>query len=83
VVTGPSEPKVVERGKSGASFLAHVAVAKCADHLPIDRLEKELARKGVPVARSTMNELLHRSSALIEPVWARLLDVIRVPDIPQ
>jgi transposase len=81
VVTAPGAPKVVEKGKYGASFLAHIAVAKCADHLPIYRLEKELARKGVPVARSTMNELLHRSSALLAPVWTRLLDVIRARDI--
>jgi transposase len=45
------------------------------------RLEKELARKGVPVARSTMNELLHRASSLLAPVWTRLLDVIRQRDI--
>ena len=81
VVTAPGAPKVVEKGKYGASFLAHIAVAKCADHLPIYRLEKELARKGVPVARSTMNELLHRASALLAPVWTRLLDVIRTRDI--
>lgn len=73
VITAPGTPKVVEKGQYGASFLAHLAVAKCADHLPIYRLEKELARKGVPVARSTMNELLHRASALLEPVWKRLL----------
>ena len=65
VVTAPGAPKVVEKGQYGASFLAHIAVAKCADHLPIYRLEKELARKGVPVARSTMNDLLHRTSALL------------------
>ena len=81
VVTAPGAPKVVEKGQYGASFLAHIAVAKCADHLPIYRLEKELARKGVPVARSTMNELLHRASALLAPVWTRLLNVIRVRDI--
>ena len=81
VLTAPGAPKVVEKGQYGASFLAHIAVAKCADHLPIYRLEKELARKGVPVARSTMNELLHRASALLAPVWKRLLDVIRVRDI--
>jgi transposase len=77
VVTAPGAPKVVEKGQYGASFLAHIAVAKCADHLPIYRLEKELARKGVPVARSTMNELLHRASALLAPISSRLLDVIR------
>lgn len=73
IVTAPGAPKVVEKGQYGASFLAHIAVAKCADHLPIYRLEKELARKGVPVARSTMNELLHRTSALLAPLWKRLL----------
>lgn len=81
IVTAPGAPKVVEKGQYGASFLAHIAVAKCADHLPIYRLEKELARKGVPVARSTMNELLHRASALLAPVWTRLLDVIRARDV--
>jgi len=81
VVTAPGAPKVVEKGQYGASFLAHIAVAKCADHLPIYRLEKELARKGGPVARSTMNELLHRASGLLAPVWTRLLDVIRTRDI--
>jgi transposase len=81
VVTAPGAPKVVEKGQYGASFLAHIAVAKCADHLPIYRLEKEFARKGAPVARSTMNELLHRASSLLAPVWKRLLEVIRRRDI--
>jgi transposase len=78
VVTAPGAPKVVEKGQYGASFLAHLAVAKCADHTPIYRLEKAFVRQGVPVARSTMNELLHRASAILQPVWSRLLDVIRV-----
>jgi transposase len=81
IVTAPGAPKIVEKGRYGASFLAHIVVAKCADHLPIYRLEKELARKGIPVARSTMNELLHRASTLLAPVWDRLLDVIRMRDV--
>lgn len=81
IVAAPGAPKVVEKGKYGASFLAHLAVAKCADHLPIYRIEKELARKGVPVARSTMNVLLHRSSTLLKPVWMRLLSEICQRDV--
>jgi transposase len=81
IVTAPGAPKVVEKGQYGASFLAHLAVAKCADHLPIYRLEKEFARNGAPIARSTMNELLHRASALLAPIWTRLLDVIRARDV--
>jgi transposase len=78
VITAPGAPKVVEKGQYGASFLAHLAVSKCADHTPIYRLEKAFARQGIPVARSTMNELLHRASAILAPVWTRLLDVVRV-----
>jgi transposase len=78
VVTAPGAPKVVEKGQYGASFLAHLAVAKCADHTPIYRLEKAFARQGVPIARSTMNELLHRASTILAPLWRRLLDVVRV-----
>jgi transposase len=81
VVTAPGAPKVVEKGKYGASFLAHLVVSKCADHTPIYRLEKAFERQGVPIARSTMNELLHRSSAILEPLFRRLLEKIRVRPI--
>lgn len=78
IVTAPGAPKIVEKGQYGASFLAHLAVAKCADHIPIYRLEKAFERQGVPVARSTMNELLHRASTILAPLWKRLLDIVRV-----
>jgi transposase len=78
VVTAPGAPKVIAKGRYGASFLAHLVVAKCADHLPLYRLEKDFARQGIPIARSTMNELLHSTSSILQPVWSTLLDVIRV-----
>jgi transposase len=83
VVTAPGAPKVVEKGQYGASFLAHLAVSKCADHTPIYRLEKAFHRQGIPVARSTMNELLHRASAILTPIWTRLLDIVRVRHVVQ
>jgi len=83
VVTAPGAPKVVEKGQYGASFLAHLAVSKCADHTPIYRLEKAFHRQGIPVARSTMNELLHRASTILTPIWTRLLDVVRVRHVVQ
>ena len=78
VVTAPGAPKVMEKGRYGSSLLAHLAVAKCADHWPLYRLEKDFARRGLPLARSTMNELLRRTSELTEPLWQRLLELIRV-----
>lgn len=81
VVTAPGAPKVVEKGRYGASFLAHLVVSKCGDHLPIYRIEKDFQRRGIPLARSTMNELLHRASDITRPIYTRLLEQIRVRDI--
>lgn len=81
VVTAPGAPKVIEKGRYGASLLAHLVTAKCADHLPLYRLEKDFARRGFPLARSTMNELLHRTGAITEPLWTRLLEQIRVRNV--
>jgi transposase len=81
VVTAPGAPKVIEQGRYGASFLAHLVVAKCVDSIPLYRIEKDFKRQGVPVSRSTMNELFHRAAALLQPVSKRLLDQVRVRPI--
>jgi transposase len=78
VITAPGAPKVVERGQYGASFLAHIVVAKCADHTPVYRLEKALARQSIRVSRSTMNDLLHRVAEILEPLWRLLRDVVLI-----
>lgn len=83
VVTAPGAPKVIARGRYSASFLAHLAVAKCADSIPIYRIEKDYQRQGIPIARSTMNALLHTASELTKPIWIRVLDNIRVRAIVQ
>src|SRR5262252_2436723 len=83
VVTAPGAPKVIEQGRYGASFLAHLVVAKCVDSIPIYRLEKDFKRQGVPVSRSTMNELFHRAAAILQPLSNRLLDTIRTRPIVQ
>lgn len=81
VVTAPGAPKVVEKGRYGPSLLAHLVVAKCADHIPIYRLEKDFERQGFPLVRSTMNELLHRTSEITKPIWQRLLREIVAREI--
>lgn len=77
VVTAPGAPKLFEKGRYGASFVAHLVVAKCADHLPIYRIEKDFKRQGIPMARSTMNALLHRAGELTSPLWQRILEKVR------
>ena len=83
VVTAPGAPKVVEQGHYGASFTAHLIIAKCIDSLPIYRLEKSFAREGMHIKRSTMNELFHKGADILEPLYRRLLELIARRDIVQ
>jgi transposase len=83
VVTAPGAPKVVEQGHYGASFIAHLVVQKCVDHQPLYRLEKGFSRLGVPMKRSTMNELFHRAAHLTAPLSNRLLERIAARDVVQ
>jgi hypothetical protein len=56
-------------------------LAKTRRSSPSYRLEKDFARRGFPLARSTMNDLLHRTSELTKPLWNRLVEQIRVRPI--
>ena len=76
IVTAPAPERPLERSCYTTGFVAHVMVSKCSDALPIARLEKRFARLGIPMARSTMNELLHRHAELLKPLYQRLLTSI-------
>jgi transposase len=76
VVTAPSPAKVVDKGQYGPGFIAHAVVAKCADSVPLYRLEKIYGRHGAPVARSTLIGLFHAAAEIVNPVAKRLLEKI-------
>jgi transposase len=75
-LTAPAPPRVVEGGLYGPGLHAHVAVAKCADSIPCERLSKQFARAGVPLGRSTLGDLFHRDACLLRPLWMRLVEKI-------
>lgn len=75
-LTAPAPPRVVEGGLYGPGLHAHVAVAKCADSMPCERLSKQFARAGVPLGRSTLNDLFHRGASLLRPLWQRLVEQV-------
>jgi transposase len=68
IVQAPLPSMPIERGRPGAGLLAHVLVAKYADHLPLYRQSEIYAREGVDLARSTMADWVGRSAALLEPL---------------
>jgi transposase len=62
----PSLP--IRRGRATAGLLAHVLVAKYADHLPLYRQSGIYARAGVELQRSTLADWVGQSAALLRPL---------------
>ena len=56
----------------GPGLHAHVVVQKCADSIPIYRQAKQFRRVDIPMNRSTLNELFHRSAELLCPIYRRM-----------
>lgn len=76
ILVAPSPPKLVPRGQYGFGFAAFLIVEKCADSIPIHRIERRFERLGIPMSRATMNDILHaaaeRAAPLIERLRARI-----------
>jgi transposase len=69
----PVPAHVIDKGLPTAGLLAHVLVAKYADHLPLYRQEKIFERAGVKLARSTMAEWVGVCGVQLQP----LVDALR------
>jgi transposase len=54
IVQEPAPHRPIERGLAGPGLLAHVLVAKYADHLPLYRQSEIYEREGVELDRSTL-----------------------------
>lgn len=76
VITAEGPAKVIDKGHYGAGFVAHAVVAKCADSIPLYRLEKIYGRHGAPIARSTLIEQFHAAAGLVHPIAKRILEKV-------
>lgn len=74
---GPAPVRVQEGCQYGPGFISKLVVDKCADATPIYRIEKEMQREGIPVARSTMNDLAHVAAQVLTPLWEAALAEVR------
>jgi len=77
IVKAESPPGVIEGGHYGPGLYAHVITAKCADSLPLYRIESMLERAGCPIARSTLWDFFHRGADLLNPIYRRLLEIAK------
>lgn len=77
VLTAPAPPRWAKNTRYASSFVSYLVVSKCLVVTPHHRLEQAFARTGVPMARSTMNELFHRAADKLEPLREPLFAAIR------
>ena len=81
VVTAPLPPKPIERSIASASFLAHVAVSKYQDHLPLTRQASIFERAGVTIPISTLADWMHETARLLGPIRETLKAEILAGDL--
>ena len=73
VLMAPMPDGVVDGGKYEASVHAHVAVAKYADHTPLNRLEGIFKRCGVHIPRQSLWDMLVRVDEIVaQPILAQM-----------
>ena len=77
VVQAPAPARLIEGGLPTEATVAHVVVAKYADHLPLYRQAQIYARQGIKLDRSTLADWTGRAAFLLRPVHERLLATIK------
>jgi transposase len=66
----------IEKGLAGPGLLAHIAVSKYSDHLPLNRLENILSRHDVDITRSTMCDWMRQISDLLWPLYVLMREEV-------
>jgi transposase len=66
----PSLP--IPRGQAGAGLLAHIAIGKYCDHVPLYRQAEIYARDGVDLDRATLADWVGRIAWLVQPLADRI-----------
>jgi len=69
LVTAPRPDAAIDRGLPGAGLLAHIAVSKYLDHLPLHRLERIFGRHGLELPRSTTCGWMAQLAELVRPAY--------------
>lgn len=69
IVTAPKPPQPIPGSQAGPGLLAHVLVSKYADHQPLYRQERILARHGLSFSRQTTCDWARLCAELFLPLY--------------
>lgn len=78
VVQAPAPPRLIENGIPTEALVAHVLVAKYADHCPLYRQSQIYSRQGINLDRSTLADWVGRAAMMLAPVQMRLFEILKV-----
>jgi transposase len=76
VVQAPAPARLIEGGMPTEAAVAHVAVARYADHTPLYRQAQGLARQGIEIGREVLAGWLGAAAFQVRPVVARLREIL-------
>ena len=76
VVTAPKPPQPIDKGLPAAGLIAHVAVCKYSDHVPLHRQEQIFARHGLEISRSTTCDWMAAAAELLKPLYDEMIKEI-------
>jgi transposase len=65
------------RSNASESVLAHIAVSKYADHLPLNRQIEIFEREGVHLPESTVSNWMMATAQCIEPIYNELRETLK------
>jgi transposase len=77
VVQAPAPERLIENGIPTEALVAHVLVAKYADHTPLYRQAQIYARQGITLDRSTLADWVGRAAFALRPVHARVFEQLK------
>ena len=83
IKSAPVPPHPIPKSNASPGLLAHIAVAKYQDALPLARQERILQRAGVDIPRATLAGWMIKLGILLEPVIGQLRSRLLDYDIVQ
>jgi transposase len=76
LIQAPVPAQIIDKGIPTAGLLAHVMIAKFADHLPLDRQESIFGRAGLAIPRSTLAQWVGMTGVQLQPLVDALREVV-------
>jgi len=69
IIISPLPSRPIEKGIAGPGLLAHLAISKYLDHLPLYRQRQQFKRQGVDLSDSTLGDWIKATCELVMPLY--------------